>query len=270
MAAVSDYAVFSDFDGTITTHDTLELIIDTHPTGYDMRMAFEADLLGGQTTFRAGLAKMFEQIEMEWEEAMRVVKAGSKIDPHFPEFAAWCSQRGMPVHVLSSGFRSIIQTMLNDAGVNDIRITSNFATVEGRRWVLSWNDDSGHGHDKAASLKAAKAAGKRVVFMGDGISDVASAAEADILFARKGRTLERIARERGLPFIPFDNFAEVKERLSAIVDGREQPPARPDQMGATAELRADKQIGDKAELSAAAEAGDVAQEVGVLVSVQAN
>ena len=69
------------------------------------------------------------------------------------------------------------------------------------------------GHDKAARVRAAREAGARTVYVGDGISDFEGALEADRRFAKKDRALDRYCRERGIACTPFASFDEIREAL---------------------------------------------------------
>lgn len=55
-----------------------------------------------------------------------------------------------------------------------------------------------------------------IVFIGDGVSDLAAAREADVLFARRGLRLEEYCIEHGIAYTPFDSFADVKKEVEAI------------------------------------------------------
>lgn len=55
-----------------------------------------------------------------------------------------------------------------------------------------------------------------IVFIGDGVSDLAAAREADVLFARRGLRLEEYCQEHKIPYIPFDSFLDIKREIEAI------------------------------------------------------
>jgi hypothetical protein len=62
-----------------------------------------------------------------------------------------------------------------------------------------------------------------IIFIGDGVSDLAAAREADVLFARRGLRLEEYCVEHGIAYTPFDTFTDIKreiEKISAL-DERE-------------------------------------------------
>lgn len=49
------------------------------------------------------------------------------------------------------------------------------------------------------------------IFCGDGVSDISAARNADVLFARNGRDLEKYCEKHDIPFIGFDTFQAVAD-----------------------------------------------------------
>jgi 2-hydroxy-3-keto-5-methylthiopentenyl-1-phosphate phosphatase len=72
-----------------------------------------------------------------------------------------------------------------------------------------------HGVDKAAVVRAAAAAGRRVAFAGDGFSDAPAArlVPPGLRFARANLALA--LRAEGLAFRPFERWSEVAAALVA-------------------------------------------------------
>lgn len=54
------------------------------------------------------------------------------------------------------------------------------------------------------------------MFIGDGVSDLPAAREADVLFARKGLRLEEYCVENDIKYIAFDTFADIQKKLEEI------------------------------------------------------
>ncbi|MBV8642332.1 MAG: haloacid dehalogenase-like hydrolase [Candidatus Eremiobacteraeota bacterium] len=119
---------------------------------------------------------------------------------------------GAWVGVVSAGIRQVIGPALERAGV-DVPVFANDVDFNPAGWALTFIDDSLYGHDKAARVRAARDGGARTIYVGDGISDFAAAHDADAVFAKKNRALERYARERGLPVTPFSSFDEIRVAL---------------------------------------------------------
>jgi hypothetical protein len=55
-----------------------------------------------------------------------------------------------------------------------------------------------------------------IVFIGDGVSDLAAAREADVLFARRGLRLEEYCQEHKIAYTPFDTFTDIKREIENI------------------------------------------------------
>jgi 2-hydroxy-3-keto-5-methylthiopentenyl-1-phosphate phosphatase len=72
------------------------------------------------------------------------------------------------------------------------------------------------------------------VYIGDGTSDVKVIPYADVLFAKHGRFLAEYCAEEDIPFICFQNFAEVLEEMERIrltLSSRGSLPQRADRSG---------------------------------------
>jgi hypothetical protein len=61
-----------------------------------------------------------------------------------------------------------------------------------------------------------------IIFIGDGVSDLAAAREADVLFARKGLRLEEYCIENKIPYIGFDSFSDIKRDVESIMKEDQQ------------------------------------------------
>lgn len=109
----------------------------------------------------------------------------------------------------------------------EIDIVANDASIkpDGSEWKPIWRHDTELGHDKALSVNEARLRAQAecepdemplIVFIGDGVSDLAAAREADVLFARRGLRLEEYCRENGITYTPFDTFSDIKKEIEAI------------------------------------------------------
>ncbi len=68
-----------------------------------------------------------------------------------------------------------------------------------------------------------------IIFIGDGTSDQHAASRADMVFARKSKSLAQYCSDQKIPYIPFENFEEVRgelqRRLSVKTTGQPVPQA---------------------------------------------
>ena len=61
-----------------------------------------------------------------------------------------------------------------------------------------------------------------IVFIGDGVSDLPAARQADVLFARKGLRLEEYCVENRIPYLGFDTFGDIKVEIEKIMEEDER------------------------------------------------
>jgi 2-hydroxy-3-keto-5-methylthiopentenyl-1-phosphate phosphatase len=143
-----------------------------------------------------------------------------------------CLEHNIPFNVISAGLRPILRRVLDqflgEEEASHIQIVANDAQINtpGTEWKPVWIHDNELGHDKELSVKEARAQAllqcedgtvPLIVFIGDGVSDLPAARQADVLFARKGLRLEEYCIENKIPYLPFDTFLDIKSEIEAIM-----------------------------------------------------
>ncbi len=206
-------AVFTDFDGTVTTVDSLQRILTVF-TGEAWRR-IEDEVEAGRIGDRRSLQMEFDLVRASRVEAMAVVDRDVAVDPAFPPFAAWLKRRGVPLTVLSGGFASIIRRVLGRHGLETLEVRANEARVSRGRWrVVPARGRRLCGacnHCKTASIVRARRAGLQTIFVGNGVTDRCPARHADLVFA-KGVLAAHCRRER-IPFRRYRTFRDVRRAL---------------------------------------------------------
>jgi 2-hydroxy-3-keto-5-methylthiopentenyl-1-phosphate phosphatase len=157
-------------------------------------------------------------------DALAFLESRAHLDPTFASFVRAARAHGATVSVVSAGIRQVIEPALARAGV-DVPLYANDVEFDPTGWRLTFIDDSDQGHDKAARVRAARAAGAYTIYVGDGVSDFEGALAADEVFAKENRALERFARGRGLRVRSFATFDEIERALWAT--GSPGSPAGP-------------------------------------------
>lgn len=180
--------------------------------GDDAWGELERELAAGRLSLREALRREAAMVRLSRPEALAFLESRARIDPAFAPFVHTAHVHGAWVGVVSAGIRSVIGAALERAGV-DVPVFANDVDFDPGGWRMSFIDDSLMGHDKAARVRAAREAGTRTVYVGDGISDFEGALEADLRFAKKGRALERYCRERGVSCTSFSSFDEITAEL---------------------------------------------------------
>lgn len=213
-------AVFVDYDGTITDRDTFDLLVQ-RAAGRAAWLQLEEQLHGRLRTLREVLAAQASLICCTLAEADAIVADESAFDPQFSKFVAACETAHIPLLILSSGVAPLIERALGRNGLRHVPFRANEVDVLPDGWRIRFRDASDNGHDKAAAVREAKEGGSRTIYIGDGFSDFDAAIEADVRFAKRGRSLEAHLRRSGVAFTPFDSFADLLPAVSqALLRGR--------------------------------------------------
>ncbi|RKP09567.1 phosphoric monoester hydrolase [Thamnocephalis sphaerospora] len=221
--------VFSDFDGTITLADTGVILID-HCVGRERRRQMDLDVLNGKTSFRELCVQLWGGVNLDWDQAIQMLE-DVQVDPHFGKCLERCRAHDIPFTVLSCGLRALIEWYLKreiGSDFHGIEVLANEADYNPAGWTCTFHDASPHGHDKAVSIRRAREAAKAnsqpflAIFLGDGISDLSAAMEADILFARRGRDLETYCTREGIDHIAFDTFDTAIAEIEKLQQQQQQ------------------------------------------------
>ncbi|KAJ5950568.1 uncharacterized protein N7479_008981 [Penicillium vulpinum] len=223
--------IFSDFDGTIFLQDTGHVLVDNLGCGAAYRQKLEEQFKTGERTFREISDDMWGSLTIPFGDGFDIMEKTLELDPGFREFHQYCVAEGFPFNVISAGLKPVLQRTLDlflgEEEASSIEIVANDlqSSSGGTPWKPVWRDNTDSGHDKGESVQKARAKAQSecepdemplIIFIGDGVSDLAAAREADVLFARRGLRLEEYCIEHGIPYTPFDNFSQIKKEVEAI------------------------------------------------------
>lgn len=223
--------VFSDFDGTIFMQDTGHVLFDNHGCGPDRREMLDEQIKNGERSFKDVSEEMWGSLNVPFDDGFEVMKNVLEIDPDFEKFHQFCLANNIPFNVISAGLKPVLRRVLDEflgeEASSHIDIVANDAEIkeDGSEWKPIWIHNSELGHDKALSVQEARRNAELqcddgtiplIVFIGDGVSDLPAARQADVLFARKGLRLEEYCIENKIPYIPFETFADVQREIEHI------------------------------------------------------
>jgi len=210
---LSRAAVFLDFDGTITTTDSGNHLLErlAPPSWRELSEAFARGEIGSR-----------ECIVDEWdllprdEALVRSVVREVAIDPGFSALVDALRAAGASVTVVSDGFGFYADEVCAAA---DVTVLTNRIDWETGDLEFPHEDRccacSSCGVCKQAPIKDAKYNGATTVLVGDGTSDRKAALVADVVFAKGA--LARWCALNGVAHIPFETLADVS---AVLFDGR--------------------------------------------------
>lgn len=222
-----------DFDGTIFMQDTGHALFDNFGCGPEQRKVLAHQLESGERSFREVSDELYSSLDVPFEDCFEVMKTALDIDPDFQNFHEFCVNNQIPFNVISAGLKPVLRRVLDhfigEEMSKHIEIVANDAKVteDGSKWEAVWRHECELGHDKARSINEYKDAARlesdngtipMIVFIGDGVSDLPAAREADVLFARRGLKLEQYCVEHKIDYIPFDTFADIQREVIKIAN----------------------------------------------------
>lgn len=224
---------FSDFDGTIFMQDTGHVLFDAHGCGEERRLILDEQIKTGERSFRDVSEEMWGSLRVPFEDGFAIMEKSLEIDPDFQKFHRFCIDNNIPFNVISAGLKPVLRRVLDkflgEEESKRIQIVANEAEIseDGSQWKPVWRHDTELGHDKALSITEAREHAQLecedgtiplIVFIGDGVSDLPAARQADVLFARRGLRLEEYCLEHRIPYIPFDTFADIQKEVQKIAE----------------------------------------------------
>ena len=220
-AVLNKIQVFSDFDGTITTRDTVDVLLTelADPSWEEV----EEEWVQGRIGSRECMAKQIPLIRGGWNKVREILDELT-ISEGFVEFVDWCKDRLIPVAVVSDGLDRVIQYVLDKHRIRVDRIYANHLEESASgEFSLHFSAAPRLAGCQSGVCKcqiAGQAGGYQTirVVIGDGRSDFCWSKEADLLFA-KSKLIDH-CMSQGIPHNPFDNFFEVKDALHMCSHGR--------------------------------------------------
>ena len=201
--------VFSDFDGTITLHDTfVDLLKKFSTPGLADRLM--AQMYAQTLTLRKGVTQLLESIPSD--QYLNIIEF-SKTHPirlGFPEFLDFLESHDVPCVVVSGGIRVMVETVLEEfkprlAGIHAVDLD---ASGEFFKAIPTYAGET----ELVAKVNImAKYEFDQSIAIGDSITDFNMAMAADLVFARD--RLAKYLDEQGKSYVPWNDFFEIRDYL---------------------------------------------------------
>lgn len=215
---MAKWALVSDFDGTASLTDVGDAIVKNY-AGPAAWHEVDAAIRRGKLTTKGAYEVVYSRIRVSAAELEKFVLSFA-LDPDFPAAVRLFAARGLPALIVSDGFDFYIDRLLERAGLAWLTRYSNHLEITGSVPKVSFPH---HGalscrqcaNCKTYHLKKLRAQGYSIVYLGDGHTDRCAAQRADLVFA-KGYLAQFLGR-KGIPFHPFQRYADVLPHLTALL-----------------------------------------------------
>lgn len=205
----------SDFDGTICPVDVGSEVLNRfmRKSGDDFDRESVKNCFGSREAYR----KIAPLMTVSSDCLLAYVLKHSRIDPFFARFYRLAKKKGMDVKIVSDGLDFYIRAIMEKNRLGEIEFFSN-AVVFGRNGSLTFcfpqaNELCGRcGTCKNKILNDYRLMYEKIIYIGDGHSDICPSRCADLVFA-KDVLLQTCEEEGTANYRPFHDFGEISRYL---------------------------------------------------------
>jgi 2-hydroxy-3-keto-5-methylthiopentenyl-1-phosphate phosphatase len=202
-------SVFCDFDGTITSQETLSGMANSLVP--DMVKEIVPELVARRMTLREGVRRMVEAIpSSRYGEIIEYVMS-VPIRPGLEDLLEFLASHNVPFIIISGGLRGMVEARLGpiaklvhsiyaldvDTGGEYIKIIAPF---EGETELM----------DKTRII--AQYPADEIISIGDGYTDIKMSLNSHIVFARDVLALN--LKKMGKNYIPWNDFFDIQRELA--------------------------------------------------------
>ena len=197
--------LFLDFDGTITSEETLEgsMRRTIDPALYKEK---QQEMLEGKITLAEALHMGFKTIPSDKLPVIMDYVRSVPIRPGFSELLDEMERQGIPVVVISGGLKPTIDEKLAPyrdrlLGVHSVELDVSGPFMR----LISDYEEKGDLLQKTLVMEQYEY--EKAYAAGDSITDIQMALISDTVFARD--RLAAFLEEKSLPYVPWEDFFDV-------------------------------------------------------------
>ena len=201
-----------DFDGTIIRNNLSVLLREHFARGNWRRI--EDDYLHGKLTVEQSNKLQFALIKEPKERLQEFVRQHIELRPGFVEFVRYCQESAMPFVIVSSGLDFYIEPVLAQISVPDLELHCGQTSFGKNGIAVSYTDPEGNIVNEGFKYKCLtwlKKRGKDIIYIGDGLSDLEAARQANHIFAT-GHLLDLLS---SAPVI-YNGFSDFYDLLRQV------------------------------------------------------
>lgn len=203
---------FVDFDGTITTQETLDGAMRRCLPQHLYQQGLER-LLSGACTLKETVRYAFDHIPSTQYDAIMSYVRSVPIRPGFGAFLDCMQALDIPVVIISGGLKPYVEETLAPYRHRLLHIYSVALDTSGPFMKLH-TDYEGESDLLEKRAVMARYTYERAICVGDSLTDLRMAMQSDVVFARD--TLAQLLREREIPFTRWEDFYDVCRGVASL------------------------------------------------------
>ncbi len=173
-----------DFDGTIIRNNLSVLIRERYACGDWQKI--DSDYLHGHLTVEQSNKLQFAFIKEPKERLQQFVRQHIELKPGFVEFVRFCQESAIHFAIVSSGLDFYIEPVLAEIGMSGLELICGRTSFSHDGIDVVYYDPEGNIINqgfKKKYLTWLKKRGEKIIYLGDGLSDLEAARQADYVFA---------------------------------------------------------------------------------------
>lgn len=212
-----------DFDGTVTRNNLSVLLRERFACAGWQEV--DRQYLAGGLTVEQSNSIQFGLIKEPRERLEQFVVAHIDIRPGFAGFVRYCQQETISLVIVSSGLDFYIEAVLAAIGMAHLKLHCAQAAFSQHGIGVRYVDPQGNLVDRDFKLRYLNWLQQRdnsVVYIGDGLSDLAVARQASSVLATG--SLCWLLDAESIPYQPFDDFHDVAKQVRHLRHLGQAPP----------------------------------------------
>ncbi|OQA52652.1 MAG: 2-hydroxy-3-keto-5-methylthiopentenyl-1-phosphate phosphatase [candidate division WS2 bacterium ADurb.Bin280] len=195
--------VYIDFDGTISTTDVLNHLLEAF-TG-NQWLPIDEKYLAGEISSKECISKQVSLMSKATNREILEKAEEVGLDPYFKDFIKYCIKKEYKFKILSDGLDIYINHLLKAEGIEGVEVMSNKFIGSGivkfpYHYKLCKKNC---GNCKKGHIECSKF----TVYIGDGASDYCAAKECNLVFAKN--SLSKHLKNNNIKHIQFNNFKDI-------------------------------------------------------------
>ena len=205
--------MLTDFDGTMITIDTGVFLLDKFaPKSWRI---FEQQFERGEIGFEESLAKEFGLLKVSQQEMLSALEPAAHFRPNFDKLREYCAKRKFHLMLISGGLDFCIQHFLNQKGWSNLETYTPKARLTENGIQLSFPNrlEKTSSNMKDDFVMHQMKQGKKVVYVGNGVSDYPAAKIADLVFAIKASKLAQLCRNGGVTCEEITDYQQAVDSI---------------------------------------------------------
>jgi 2,3-diketo-5-methylthio-1-phosphopentane phosphatase len=214
MERIFDTLVMCDFDGTVTTVDSMDALAKKYCRKDEWKKIASGLHRGTLNLFEA-MNRELRCVKVSAEEFDDFILDSVDLTPGFEPFIERLSAARQDLLIISGGFTRTIRLVMKKFNIAPVKYYANELTFRGKTVhgeFPFFNEECRRCPTcKDMVFRGCHKLYDRIIVIGDGLSDCCVARRADIVFAKS--LLAEFCESQNIRYTPFQNFHDIMQSL---------------------------------------------------------